>query len=1158
MKYFFLLLLTMFLLQACSDNGTSTKECSSDVNCKEWQQCNSSYKCEFKEGMCLEDKDCKDSVKTACTKEHLCVEPIEIADCTAEGNECINNTNGKTICVDSKCTEPIEVVDCTVDGNECANNTNAKTVCIDNKCELPPNVTDCTADGNECANNINGKTVCFDSLCVKPVEVTDCTADGNECADNTNGKTVCLDSLCVVPVEVTDCTADGNECADNTNGKTVCLDSSCVVPVEVTDCTADGNECANNTNGATSCNPDTLKCFVNDCTPTKEVCDGIDNDCNGFIDDNLVVPNADKQFGVCNGSKKVCDGINGWIEPDYSLISEYEVTETKCDDLDNNCDNSTDEGCGGCTEGDKKFCGLDVGACEKGQQVCTNGVWGSCEGGVTPVDEICDGRDNDCDGDIDEDLVAPDATKQDGVCVGSKQVCDGINGWIEPDYTLITGYEDVETQCDDLDNNCDGNIDEGVKLTYYRDADGDGYGDVTDFKTSCTAPDGYVLNKDDCYGDNNPNIYKGAEELCDGLDNDCDGQIDEGYPNTDGDLLPNCLDSDDDNDGDPDELDCAPLDASINHSAGELCDGIDNNCDNTIDEGCNCVAGDTQVCGSDIGICSKGLQTCDINGVWGSCENSVNPATEICDGLDNNCDGTVDEGCGCVQGNTQACGSDVGECQKGTQTCIAGTWGACENQVLPTTELCDGLDNDCDGRVDDNLVAPDANKQFGVCNGSKKVCNGVNGWGEPNYSLIPTYEVVEASCDNLDNDCDNSIDETPIELCTSDASVSVQACVRTPNGNMCKPIVNDVKDTDSGYRHSCSLNSASNQVSCWGTNNYGQLGTGDNISYYSAKTVVGLGGGIKEVVSGSRFSCALMLDTTIRCWGENTYGQLGDDSNSDSNTPVVVQYNWRLGGGDADTFIDIDAGQNHACGVTDSGSVYCWGHNSQGQLGNDSSSDRSSAVQVVDDNGDNLRNIMKVSTGQQHSCALTYGGNVYCWGNNDYGQLGLGAGKVGDRQKKARLVNNIDNAVDLILGANFSCVIDDLNNVKCWGDNSSHQIKYTSTSYYANPTSLNYADALSFKTGAKHLCVRRANGNIECRGSNLYSQVGSDTDIFNLVGTTFGYDIIGGGLGYYHSCVIVDNNYKALMCKGSNFYGQLGLEYTSSSVPNFHFVIDRR
>ena len=121
--------------------------------------------------------------------------------------------------------------------------------------------------------------------------------------------------------------------------------------------------------------------------------------------------------------------------------------------------------------------------------------------------------------------------------------------------------------------------------------------------------------------------------------------------------------------------------------------------------GDQCVPGSTMTCGSNIGSCEYGLQTCNADGTWGVCASAVYPTAEICDGLDNDCNGIVDDGvgCQCLPGSIRVCGSNVGECRSGRQTCGAdGVWASvCTGAKSPRPEVCDGLDNNCDGVIDE-------------------------------------------------------------------------------------------------------------------------------------------------------------------------------------------------------------------------------------------------------------------------------------------------------------------------------------------------------------------------------------------------------------------------------------------------------------------------
>ncbi|MEC7523458.1 MAG: MopE-related protein [Myxococcota bacterium] len=172
---------------------------------------------------------------------------------------------------------------------------------------------------------------------------------------------------------------------------------------------------------------------------------------------------------------------------------------------------------------------------------------------------------------------------------------------------------------------------------------------------------------------------------------------------------------------------------------GDECgNGFDDDVDGRTDEGCPCAPGETQACGAmrGLGACAEGgAQRCESAAEWGdwgeaSCEGSVVPGIEACDGQDRDCDGTVDEGCPCSADDRRSCGGDpVGACRAGEQVCVAGEWSACEGAVGPTAERCgNDVDDDCDGVVDDPLLC--------MC------------------------EPVPEICDNgVDDDCDGNVDE---------------------------------------------------------------------------------------------------------------------------------------------------------------------------------------------------------------------------------------------------------------------------------------------------------------------------------------------------------------------------------------------------------------
>ena len=254
-----------------------------------------------------------------------------------------------------------------------------------------------------------------------------------------------------------------------------------------------------------------------------------------------------------------------------------------------------------------------------------------------------------------------------------------------------------------------------------------------------------------------PDACVSSPERCDGADSDCDGVADDPWQDVLGEACSVGVGA------------CAAQGTvrCTADGAGAACDAVagqpaatdmcgndlDDDCDGAADEGCVCDPGETRPCGVDLGACELGTQTCSEAGAWGDCAGGVEPAAaELCNGADDDCDGPVDEGvtaacdtgipgacragvATCVAGSfgecvalatpaaevcnaidddcdgdtdealTRGCGSDVGECQAGTATCRAGDWSACEGQIAPATETCDGRDEDCDGTPDDGCPA---------------------------------------------------------------------------------------------------------------------------------------------------------------------------------------------------------------------------------------------------------------------------------------------------------------------------------------------------------------------------------------------------------------------------------------------------------------------
>ncbi len=290
-----------------------------------------------------------------------------------------------------------------------------------------------------------------------------------------------------------------------------------------------------------------------------------------------------------------------------------------------------------------------------GQRVCTDAGLGDCDAPV-PQEEACNGHDDDCDGATDEGVDAASATaacKTDGVCAaGVPVVCAGLAGW-SCDYEAVAGYSPVDEHCGECqDNDCDGATDEdaadcgdvelpldydcdgllppndncpGVPNLDQANFDGDGAGDACDADDD---NDG-VADADDCEP-RNPAAYPQAAETCDGLDTNCNGVTDENFADTDDDGQADCVDPDDDDDGSADGDDCAPQDDGVFPGNPEVCDGVDQDCDQLTDEGspegtplaCALAGGDAGVCvdGACVDPCDAGVDLPDDDFVDANCD----------------------------------------------------------------------------------------------------------------------------------------------------------------------------------------------------------------------------------------------------------------------------------------------------------------------------------------------------------------------------------------------------------------------------------------------------------------------------------------------------------------------------------------------------------
>ena len=282
--------------------------------------------------------------------------------------------------------------------------------------------------------------------------------------------------------------------------------------------------------------------------------------------------------------------------------------------------------------------------------------------------------------------------------------------------------------------------------------------------------------------------------------------------------------------------------------------------------------------------------------------------------------------------------------------------------------------------------------------------------------------------------------------------------------------LSNMKSISAGRYYTCAV-SNNNRLYCWGRNDWGQLGDGSDDDKTTPVRVVegemihdpdvgidGYHSNIKSVSAGDTHTCAVSNNNNIYCWGANFYGQLGDNSTTSSYTPVWVFKGEAASGDTEGTFLtninSIVANQSHTCAVSNNNNVYCWGWNRNGQLGDNSTTNSSTPVRILkgeavsgDNDGTYLTSIDSISGGQyqNHNCAVSNNGNIYCWGDNNIGQLGDNS--TTDRYTPVRVLKGeavsgdndgtyLTSINSVSAGESHTCATSNNNNAYCWGSNS--------------------------------------------------------------------------------------------------------------------------
>jgi alpha-tubulin suppressor-like RCC1 family protein len=340
---------------------------------------------------------------------------------------------------------------------------------------------------------------------------------------------------------------------------------------------------------------------------------------------------------------------------------------------------------------------------------------------------------------------------------------------------------------------------------------------------------------------------------------------------------------------------------------------------------------------------------------------------------------------------------------------------------------------------------------------------------------------------------------------------------------------------NSGSDYTCAL-IAQGGVKCWGYNANGQLGDGTTINRHMPVDVSGLTSGATALTTGGDHTCALTAQGGVKCWGWNNDGQLGDGTTTHRYTPVDVS-------GLSSGATAIAAGGDHTCALTTQGGVKCWGDNRFGQLGDGTTNDSDTAVDV----SSLMSGVAALAAGGDHSCALTTQGGVKCWGWNNDGQLGDGT--TTDRYTPVDVSGLSSGATAIAAGGDHTCALTTQGSVMCWGWDYASSVPVYVYGYQHGLTS----GILALAVGEYHTCALTTQGGVKCWGKNGYGQLGngtttgSDTPVDVFLGLTSGMTALA--VGEYHTCALTAQG--GVKCWGWNRYGQLGngiLDYCTIPV----------
>ncbi|MFH1436934.1 MAG: RCC1 repeat-containing protein [Pseudomonadota bacterium] len=495
------------------------------------------------------------------------------------------------------------------------------------------------------------------------------------------------------------------------------------------------------------------------------------------------------------------------------------------------------------------------------------------------------------------------------------------------------------------------------------------------------------------------------------------------------------------------------------------------------------------------------------------CGNGEREGDEECD---DGADG--DQGDGCTDDCEYSCheNEDCGDGFACTDDVCDEYRHRCVNDLTDADTVCRPIAGECD-------VAE-------ACDGETEVCPIDVYVAETGLCRESIGECdIEERCTGTGPLCPDDgfvVEGTPCDL---DDYCTDHACDAT--GHCWGDSIDDlhgVMDASAGTFHTCAL-LGTGAVKCWGRGEDGRLGNGATLDSAVPVDVTGLGAGVVALASGADHTCALLATGGVQCWGDGANGKLGNGANEDSSVPVDVS-------GLASGVGSISARGSHTCALMEGGGVKCWGRNHRGQLGNGTTTDSNTPVDVTG----LTEGAAAVAAGGNHTCAFLMAGGLTCWGENDHGQLGDG---TNDNSPVPAAVSGLSTEGSAIAAGNAFTCVEDEEGVHCWGENWAGQLGDGTTLDSSVPVDVAglSADVWMLSAGARHVCALLETGGVVCWGQNIWGGLGNGSAAtsgapVDVLGLDAGVSVVTAG--WHHTCAVLGDG--AMLSWGWDDTGQLG------------------